>query len=304
MGIEVDYAVVGFGVAAVAAALELARASRSVHLFEMSDSSGDFYTIKPTLLTTQPVRGCDFDVVADRLLKEAGVSFAHGSGDSVMYPETAFYDGRADRLVFQCEFGRIVRARSCIYAPQGFQHWLPSVLGWEKYAGRGVSYSASSDGSFFKGMPAAVVGCGCHAIHQAALLADVTSSLTLLCEDFGLSAEAEGLLAEIPELRRLEIKLRARIEQILPDDQNSVRALLINQSNHNFELATRGLFAALDPVNRWDMWGGEAAAKQLIREKRLFPAGLAAGVGYCDQNALYEDGIRAARLCLGLQREL
>ena len=73
----------------------------------------------------------------------------------------------------------LVEGTNLIYAA-GAEHRTLGAKGEMDFAGKGVSYCATCDGSFFKGKDVAVVGGGNTAIDDALYLSEIASSVTLL----------------------------------------------------------------------------------------------------------------------------
>ena len=70
------------------------------------------------------------------------------------------------------------RGRAVILA-MGAQHRKLGVPGEEELAGRGVSYCATCDAAFFRGVPAVVVGGGDSAMEEAMFLSKFASTVTI-----------------------------------------------------------------------------------------------------------------------------
>ncbi len=73
----------------------------------------------------------------------------------------------------------LYRAADIVYCA-GAHHRMLNVDGEERLQGKGVSYCATCDGSFFKGMAVAVVGGGDTALDDALYLSDIAKHVTLI----------------------------------------------------------------------------------------------------------------------------
>jgi hypothetical protein len=78
----------------------------------------------------------------------------------------------------------------------------------------------------------------------------------------------------------------------------------VQESSSRQIIPAEAVFVAQDPVVSWNLWGDAERCSELIRNKRLYPAGIAAGIEYWDHEALYNDGIRVAQLALREHRDL
>ncbi len=134
------------------------------------------------------------------------------------------------------------------------------VEGEKDFLGRGVSYCATCDGSFFQGSPVAVVGGGDSAVNEALYLADLASKVYLIHRREGFRANqtaVERMLAN----DKIELKLNKVIKQIEGD---SVMKNVIVQDVNTSEkqrLAVDGLFVSIGLVPAGDFIQGLVATR-------------------------------------------
>src|SRR5262249_25805094 len=146
---------------------------------------------------------------------------------------------------------------------------LPEELGWREYNGRGLSYSAWADGPFSRNVPVAVVGCGCFAIHQAAMLSRVASSVTIICESPSIDRAATPFTTFLDPC--VVVETATRVKGILPKvtDRTLLGGLLLERGAELQELLVDGVFVATNPIVDWDVWGGLDAANDLVGRGKL-----------------------------------
>ena len=111
-----------------------------------------------------------------------------------------------------------------------------------KFVGKGVSYCATCDGSFFKNQPVAVFGVGKTAIEDIKYLHNLASKVYWIVPSKKLSTP---LLQEVKNLINLEIKYSCEILNLVGQNvlQEVVLYDTINKRNNN--LSVSGLFVSL-----------------------------------------------------------
>ncbi len=112
------------------------------------------------------------------------------------------------------------------------------------YVGRGVSYCATCDGNFFKGMPVAVVGGGNQAVREAAYLANLCSKVYVLLQGDSFAAE-DTSVADLLAMDNVETIYNVAVSAI--GGENSVEnvSLYGKDGKENRVLDIKGLFVAV-----------------------------------------------------------
>lgn len=223
-----DVIILGSGPAGISAALYTARAGLSTLVLgsgagalEKTDKIENYYGF------AAPVSG--------RELAENGIAQAERLGVQVLREEVV-------GLSFDGEF--LVETKKNSYrAPfavmaTGAARRAPKLPGLAEFEGKGVSYCAVCDGFFYRKKPVAVLGAGDYALHEAAELLQVASSVAVLTD--GQEAQA----AFPPELRVVADRVAA-----LEGDDVLRRVLL--ESGETLEAA--GVFVAVGVAGSTDL---------------------------------------------------
>ena len=168
-----DVVVIGAGPGGMTAALYAARANLNVAMLDRGIYGGQmnntddienypgFTTIKGPELGEKMYQGT----------VKAGVNFVYGDVQNVTVDDQQMkhIQTDSDELV-----------ASAVIIATGSNNRKLGVPGEEKFSGKGVSYCAVCDGSFFKGKNVTVVGGGDSAISEGLYLANVTDGVNVI----------------------------------------------------------------------------------------------------------------------------
>jgi thioredoxin reductase len=286
--------VIGFSVSGIGAALELASQGVGVGIMDYQPDTyvlGEHLLVQGTPLSDRKLSGEEFQLLALRELRNVGVGLVSDSAELFLNCNRIVADARGGQFQYLDDFsGRMLGSKSAVFAPGGSEPGLPATLDAWRFIGRGLSYSAWADGSFYSDRAVTVLGCGYHAFEQAAMLTQWASSITVLCPEPRLhpafAREKHQHWSLIPG---------SEIRSILTDDGESVSAILIQTPESKQTIRAAGLFVAQDPVANWSVWEEPGRAEQLAHAGRIHLAGIVTGTDYSNHTALYEDGVRAAR---------
>lgn len=235
-----DVAVVGAGIAGMTAAIYALRAGKSVVIFE-KESIGGQIALSPHV-ENYP----GYASVSGLELSDAVFAQATGLGAALEVDEVTAVTRENGVFRIKCAYGEH-EAKSVVLAA-GLKHRkLESVADFE---GRGVSYCAVCDGSFYRGKTVAVVGGGNTAVTEAIYLADICEKVYLIHRRTGYRAEKAVMekLYSKENIVRLENKVvtaaagGAKIERLTLTD---------TADGTDSELTIDGLFVALghEPQN-------------------------------------------------------
>ncbi|MBQ3140911.1 MAG: NAD(P)/FAD-dependent oxidoreductase [Clostridia bacterium] len=102
---------------------------------------------------------------------------------------------------------------------------LPGIAEFE---GAGVSYCAVCDGFFHRGKPVAVIGSGEYAMHEAAALQPIASSVTVLTDGKPVSAPVpEGVLVDERRLAAVKGEFKADTVEFADGEQIAVSGVFV-----------------------------------------------------------------------------
>lgn len=236
-----DIIIIGGGPAGLTAAIYAKRAGYSALLLEGGAPGGQAATT-PEIENwpgSKRVSGPDFAMDLYEQSKTLGAeikfedvsSLADGGAVKTVSTASGAYEGRV------------------VIIANGVRRRKLSVPGEERLEGRGVSYCATCDGSFFRGRDTAVVGGGNTALEDALFLANLCPTVYLIHRRDTFRAERhliDGLMAA-PNIKRL---MSHRVVEI--KGENRVEALALEGPDGPVTLPVAGVFAAvgLAPENQ------------------------------------------------------
>ena len=190
-----DIIIIGAGPAGLTAAIYARRASKSVLVLEAKSYGGQI--INTPEIENYPaaahISGVDFAMRLYEQAKELGAQI-------VFEKAVEIRDEGAEKTVVTNKNTYTCRA---LILATGSENRKLGLDGEDRLVGRGVSYCATCDGSFFRGKTVAVVGGGNTALEDALYLAD-------LCEKVYLIHRRDALRGEEASAERL--KARENVE--------------------------------------------------------------------------------------------
>lgn len=230
-----DVVVIGSGPGGMTAALYAARANLNVAMLDRGIYGGQmnntddienypgFTTIKGPELGEKMYQGT----------VKAGVNFVYGDVQNVTVDDQQMkhIQTDSDELV-----------ASAVIIATGSNNRKLGVPGEEKFSGKGVSYCAVCDGSFFKGKNVTVVGGGDSAISEGLYLANVTDGVNVIHRRDQLRAQ-KVLQNRAFDNDKIDFTWNTSVTEIL-GDENHVTGVKIhnNQVGDDTILDTDGVF--------------------------------------------------------------
>lgn len=165
--------IIGAGPAGISASLYLARSGIAEVTVAHSGSSALMKAdrIENYFGFAEPVSGAELLENSIRNAGRLGVSFTENEivGLSIT-PD----------LRFEAEFKSGSQVYDSVLIATGTARKTPPIKGLKKFEGKGVSYCAVCDAFFFRGRAVAVIGDGEYAAHEASVLSNTASEVTIL----------------------------------------------------------------------------------------------------------------------------
>ncbi|MDI3541237.1 MAG: thioredoxin reductase [Candidatus Methanomethylophilaceae archaeon] len=140
------------------------------------------------------------------------------------------------------ESGRLIQSKTLVFA-SGISRKKLNIPGEKEFFGKGVSYCASCDCNFYKGVPVAIIGEGSEAAISAELMTNYASRVYWIVE----TPQASEHLKERAVSAGVEL-VAAKPKEIVGDSK--VAALILSNGRR---LAVNGVFIELGARSSTDM---------------------------------------------------
>lgn len=127
--------------------------------------------------------------------------------------------------------GSCIQSKTVIYAA-GASHQHLHVPGEESYVGKGVSYCATCDGTFYKEKDVAVVGGGNTAVSDAIYLSALCRNVYLIHRQNSFRA-SEDLLENLKSKRNVHIITSSTVTKIIGENAMGVFAVQIKTAQYD-----------------------------------------------------------------------
>ncbi|MBO5473921.1 MAG: FAD-dependent oxidoreductase [Lachnospiraceae bacterium] len=233
-----DLIIIGSGPAGLSAAVYGMRAGLNLLVLEQNPMSGgqvlNTYEVD-NYLGMPGSNGFDLGMKFKEHAQAMGVPFRKGAA-------TAFAERDGIKQVETAD-GAVYEARALILA-MGAEHALLNVPGEQEYKGKGVSYCATCDGAFFKGMDVAVVGGGDVAVEDAIYLSRMCRKVHLIHRRDSLRA-AKSLQDKLFACENVEVHWNQTVSAIYGKDLAEGVTLRSAADDGESRLAVEGVFIAV-----------------------------------------------------------
>jgi len=279
---EAEYVVIGESFAGISAALSLASRDRVVLLdfHRDTDAIVDLPRVQSTSLH-RTTTGVAFEEVVNSRLKRAGIE-----------RQTSCYITSvksARNVIVECTEQRW-SCKGVVFAPNGTE---PGLGASSSLHGFGVSYSAGSDASFYRGRRVAVYGDAPRAIEHAWIAAQYASEVLVLLKGSIAQGDAE-LINDLRSSSAVTFNMGVIVHALRAGDDGTLSSIDIETPTARRAIDVDALFVAQHLVPATDVIRGECADGIVL-------AGLAAGIDYWNHPALVNDGVRAAHTLLAVR---
>jgi thioredoxin reductase (NADPH) len=228
-----EVAVIGGGLAGLAAARHAARLGRLVTLFERSALFGGLVaTIDEVEGIPVPGKFSGQDLAIHLLedARKAAVQIVQAGVTKIELHE---------RLSLRDEENRLYHPEAVIVA-SGASHRKLGVAREEDFLGRGLSRCATCDGGFFRGQDVVVVGGGDGAVQEALLLAKTSRRVIMVCRS-PLRAKRDSI-EKLAARQNVSFVWDSEISAILGEDGVAGVRLRNLKDGSSSEIECAGLF--------------------------------------------------------------
>jgi len=191
--------------------------------------------------------------------------------------------------------------RTVIVATGSYAKWL-GLPSEKAFVGKGVSACAICDGWFFKGKDVAVIGGGDTALREAAYLAKICKSVTVIHRRDELRAQAV-LQERAKALKNVKFVWNATVEEFLGGERLASLKLKDVKTGKMSDLKVEGAFVAIGHAPNTDFLKGKIELEKgcvvlkqgaMTSVPGVFAAGDVADFRYMQAITAAGDGCRAA----------
>lgn len=239
-----DVIIIGGGMGGLTASIYTARAGLKTLVIENRLTGGQ-------MLSTYAVENYPgYKTISGQELAMIVTEQAENSGAEISYDGVKSLELNGDIKRIVTDDGNILEAR-CVVLALGAEPRRLDVEGEEKFTGRGVSYCATCDGSFFRGKDVAVVGGGNTALEDALYLTRFARNVKIIHRRDEL--RSVGILAERVRESNVEVIYDTVVKRI--DGEEKLKSITVLDKKEGVEkqIAVDGLFVAIGQTPNTDI---------------------------------------------------
>ena len=233
-----DIIIIGAGTAGLTAAIYGRRALKKVLVFEANSYGGQI--INTLDIENYPgFEHIDGYTYSTKILEQAQSLGAEVAFEKVI----DIKDNGSEKEVITAN--NVYKTKTIILATGSSNRKL-GIDREKELLGKGVSYCATCDGSFYKGKDVAVVGGGNAALEEAIYLANIVNKVYLIHRRDTFSADSV-YVENIKKLNNVEIIYNSNVTKLNGDDKLSSIEITSNE-NVVSEINVEGLFVSVGQV--------------------------------------------------------
>ncbi|MGN0493807.1 MAG: thioredoxin-disulfide reductase [Acutalibacteraceae bacterium] len=231
-----DIIIIGGGCAGLTAAVYTRRAGKTVLLLENNSFGGQI------TLTSEVENFPGFMNISGAELSERLHEQASALGTETVFDTATGIKENGRYKTVSAEYGEYT-GRAVIIAG-GLRQRKTGLDEEDKFIGRGVSYCAVCDGAFYKNKRVAVLGGGNTALGDAAFLADICESVTVIHRRDEFRADKSAVL-RLKEKSNVNYELNCVLTAI--NGENAVSSVTVENTltGEEKEIPVSGLFVAI-----------------------------------------------------------
>ena len=236
-----DIIIIGAGTAGLTAAIYCRRAGMDTVIYEAEAYGGQI--INTPEIENYPgftnISGFEY---ATKLFEQAT-----GLGTRIEFDKIISIEGDAESgFTVKGEYGAKDTAKAVIIAV-GARNRHMGIDMEEQLTGKGVSYCATCDGSFYKDKPVAVFGGGNTAVEDAIYLSGICSKVYIVHRREQFRAES-GLVGTLLSKPNVETVLPYVVKELLHDDRLTGIRVENTKDGSTRDIEVAGLFVAIGQI--------------------------------------------------------
>lgn len=240
MNIDYDVAIIGGGPAGLTCAIYCVRAGLSVVFIEKGAPGGKMVsTYKIENWTgTQEIKGYELSQQMFEHAKNFGAKYKYG--EVVKLKNISEFNN-----IIYLKNGEQIKAKTVVIAT-GMKEKIPhEIKGINKFNNHGVSYCVICDASFYKGMPAAVIGSGNSAFEEAIYLSSIASSVDIFVR--GDQIKAEKIISkQVEHITNIKVHLNSNVEELI--GEKNLEKIIVNINGNKTEMNIKHLYPYIGSI--------------------------------------------------------
>ena len=119
---------------------------------------------------------------------------------------------------------KVIHAKVVVIATGMKEKKPTTIIDFEKFENNGVSYCVTCDASFYKNLPAAIIGGGDSAFEEAIYLSSIASEVHIFIRKTHPKAEA-GLVARVSKIENIKIHYASEILKLIGDQEGKLTSI-------------------------------------------------------------------------------
>lgn len=229
-----DVLVIGFGVAAISAAIYASRKGLKTSIIGTKVGGQVLDTLSiENIIGTKEIKGFEFAKNVEQHLNEYEVYVKKSNVKKII-------DGKIKQVI--TTDGNTYEAKTIIIAT-GAKFKKMNIAGEDEFTGRGVHFCSTCDGPFYKGLDVVVVGGGNSGVEAALEFSKIAKSTTLI--EYADKLKADNILQEKLKEENIPVLLNAKTEKIYGSDFVNKIEYKDMKTNETKEILTDGVFVEI-----------------------------------------------------------
>ena len=231
-----DLVIIGGGPAGLTAAIYASRAGLSVTVCEKNIYGGQTSIIDK--IENYP----GFKKINGMELASEMYAQAEDLGVNFIFDEVVKAELKESEKTITLKSGEEIKCKTVIIA-NGLKRRTLGCKGESEFLGKGVSYCATCDGSFFKSKKVLIIGGGNTALQDALYLSNICSQVYVIVRKNKLRGQ-DFLFKAIQKRPNIEIKFESKVKEI-KGVKFVTSAVIESKENGEYEMPIDGVFIAI-----------------------------------------------------------